>query len=65
MIYFNFIKDIGNLEERKVLQETVNGLLVSTVYSSDYGFETAICDPQPRPVERYGDNIEEAYGIER
>lgn len=51
---FEFLKDIGNYESRKLGRTTVNGLTVSTAYTSDEGYETAIIDENGvHPVERY------------
>lgn len=51
---FEFIKDYGNYETRKVGKDSVNGLEISTAYSSDEGYETALIDENGvHPVERY------------
>lgn len=48
------MKNSGTYESRKVGLDTVNGLEVSTVYSSDEGYETAIIDTEKiYCVERY------------
>lgn len=53
---FEFLKDLNNYESRKVARDEVNGLEVSTAYTSDYGYETAILDQNgAHPVERYLD----------
>lgn len=50
----------GNYENRKVDKTLVNGLIVSTVWTTDMGYETALIDKNKvYPVERYAD-IEEA-----
>ena len=53
---FEFMQDIDNYESRKVDRtELKNGLIVSTAWSSDEGYETAIIDTNGvHPVERYG-----------
>jgi hypothetical protein len=57
--------DFGNLDTRRVAVTPVgdNGAVVSTVFTSDMGFETALCnsvrphgDEVVHPVERYGMN---------
>jgi hypothetical protein len=48
---------MGNYEDRKVDRtELQNGVEVSTCYTTDYGFETALIGTsgQVFPVERYG-----------
>lgn len=51
---FRSFQDADNYEQRKVALDKVNGLDVSTVYSSDMGYETALCDKNgAHPVERY------------
>lgn len=52
---FEFINDIINYETRKIARDTTNsGLEVSTVYTSDEGYETALIDKNGvHPVERY------------
>lgn len=48
-------QDMFNYESRKVGRDDVNGLSVSTCFTSDCGYETAILDVQgAHPVERYG-----------
>lgn len=58
---FEFVNDLGNYESRKVSRDELeNGLTVSTAYTSDEGYETAILDSDgAHPVERY-DTKEEA-----
>ena len=57
---FEFIKDIGNYDSRKVSRTKVNGVIVSTAYTSDEGYETAIMDVNGvHPVQRY-ESIEDA-----
>lgn len=54
MALFDFLKDIGNYETRKVSRDDVAGLTVSTAFTSDAGYETAILDKNGvHPVERY------------
>ena len=52
---FEFLKDINNYDERKVAKTEVGTCKVSTVYTSDEGYETAIIDAEGEvhPVERY------------
>ena len=51
---FEFLQDINNYEERKVARDEVCGVEVSTVYTSDEGYETALCDANGvHPVQRY------------
>lgn len=52
--------DMDNYEERKVARtEKKNGITVSTAYTSDCGYETALIDDNGvHPVERYGDGRE-------
>ena len=50
----------GNYDSRKVGKDAVNGLVVSTCYTTDMGYETAILDcNNTYPVERY-DSKEDA-----
>lgn len=51
---FGFFKDAFNYEQRCVGRTEVNGLEVSTAYTSDEGYETALLDANgAHPVERY------------
>lgn len=51
---FSFLQDMGNYESRKVGRMEVNGVIVSTAFTSDEGYETALCDANgAHPVERY------------
>jgi hypothetical protein len=46
--------DAPNYDERKVARDEVEGLIVSTAFTSDEGYETAILDEGgTHPVERY------------
>ena len=57
------MSDAGNYRERKVDRTTVKGLIVSTAYSSDCGYETAIIDTvKVHPVERYSNKNEAIIG---
>lgn len=59
---FSFLKDIGNYESRKVGRDEIRGFVVSTAFTSDEGFETAIGDANGfHPVERYSSK-EDAIG---
>lgn len=51
----DFIWDIGNYEDRKVNNEEIDGITISTAWTSDEGYETALCDATDKfyPVERY------------
>jgi len=53
---FDFLLDANNYESRKVARDTSKcGIIVSTAYTSDEGFETALIDDSDvYPVERYG-----------
>jgi hypothetical protein len=51
---FEFLKDIGNYESRKVSRTEVNGVVVSTACTNYEGYKTAIIDENSiYPVERY------------
>ncbi len=51
---FLFLQDAGNYESRMVGRTEVSGLIVSTCFTSDCGYETAILDKVgAHPVERY------------
>ena len=53
---FTFLNDMNNYESRVVKNTKINnGLIVDTAYTSDEGYETAICDASKHwhPVERY------------
>lgn len=54
---FNLLKSyemIGNLEERKIERTEVDGYTISTVWTNDMGYETAIGqNDEWHPVERY------------
>jgi hypothetical protein len=55
------LNDGGNYEQRKLGRVDVNGLTVSTCYTSDMGYETAILDDNGvYPVERYSS---QAYAV--
>ena len=63
---FEFLNDICNYESRKVARTEVNGVTVSTVYSSDEGYETAILDENGvYPVERYPSKEDAQLGHEK
>lgn len=63
---FSFVKDIGNYEDRKVARtnhEDNKGIGVSTAYSSDEGYETALLDKNGvHPVERYENKSDAEIG---
>lgn len=51
---FDFFLDAMNYEARKVGRDEVSGLIISTCYTTDEGYETAIVDNNGTyPVERY------------
>ena len=56
--------DADNYEDRKVAKTRKrNGITVSTAYSSDCGYETALFDENGiHPVERYKDRDEAEVG---
>ena len=48
--------DMGNYDSRKVARDDVKGITVSTAYTTDCGYETALLDKNGvHPVERYAD----------
>jgi hypothetical protein len=58
-MFLNFLQDAFNYESRKVGRldpEENNGIGVSTAFTSDEGYETALLDANGvHPVERYTD----------
>lgn len=63
---FDFLKDIGTYEERKIGKDDVDGLIVSTAFTSDEGYETAIGDTDGfHPVERYVSKKEAISGHQK
>ena len=58
-MWFDFLKDIDTTyEERKLDRTEVNNFIVSTAYTADEGFETAIIDKNgTHPVERYSNEV--------
>ena len=52
---FSFLADIGNYQSRKVARDvSKSGIEVSTAFTSDEGYETALLDDNGvHPVERY------------
>lgn len=63
MINFNFLKDAGNYDQRKIGRTEVNGLTVSTAYTSDEGYETALIDKNGiHPIERYSSRSKAEIG---
>lgn len=69
MFNFNFLADAGNYEDRKVARveaEDNYGVGVSTCWTSDEGYETALIDANGViPVERYGSKKEAIAGHEK
>jgi len=64
---FEFLNDIGNYSQRVVARhDREDGITVSTVYSSDEGYETALLDVNGTyPVERYETKEQAASGHEK
>jgi hypothetical protein len=63
---FDFLNDMGTYEDRKIGREYVDGLTVSTAFTSDEGYETAIGDSEGfHPVERYDSKGEAISGHEK
>ena len=51
---FDFLLDIGNYDQRKVGVDNISGITISTVLTSDEGYETAVIDNNGvHPVQRY------------
>jgi len=53
---FGFLEDIGNYKDRCVARfdSDDNGVGVSTAFTSDEGYETALlCGDEVHPIERY------------
>ena len=61
---FEFFNDFGNYESRKIARDTSDcGIEVSTCYTSDEGYETALIDANDvHPVERYNNREEAEQG---
>lgn len=61
---FSFLQDMGNYESRKVGRDTSkSGIEVSTAYTSDEGYKTALLDSKDvHPVERYASRDEAEKG---
>ena len=61
---FSFFNDIDNYESRKINLSSIGGLEISTVWTSDEGYETAIIDAngEVSPVQRYPDKEEAEEG---
>jgi hypothetical protein len=68
-VFIDFFNDVGNYESRKVARvdpEDNGGIGVSTAYTSDEGFETALLDANGvHPVERYKGRIAAKAGHEK
>lgn len=63
---FDFLNHIDDYEERKVGKTEIGKLTISTVYTSDEGYETAILDDNGAyPVERYETKKEAERGHKR
>jgi hypothetical protein len=69
MFNFSFLNDNGNYNARKVgrlEREENGGIGVSTAYTSDEGYETALLDANgAHPVERYKDEEKALLGHEK
>lgn len=62
---FATILDYNNYESRKVNRTNINAYTIDTVYTSDYGYETAIWKDDSDDmaiVERYADKDEAIEG---
>ena len=61
---FSFLNDVGNFEQRNVRRTKIGNCTISTVWTSDEGYETAIGDAEDHfhPVERYGSREEAIKG---
>lgn len=68
-MFFDFLNDIGNYEQRKIgciRSEDNGGIGVSTAYTSDEGYETALGDANGiHPVERYDTREDAVNGHEK
>lgn len=63
---FDFLLDAGNYESRKIGRDLVAGITVSTAYTSDESYETALIDSNGvHPVERYSGISEANLGHAR
>ena len=57
---------MSNYKSRKVGRTEVNGIIVSTAYTNDEGYETAILDAKNAyPVERYKTKEDAEKGHEK
>ena len=62
---FAAMSDYDNYESRKVNRTDINGYTIDTVYTSDYGYETAIWKNDSDGmaiVERYANKIDAVEG---
>ena len=60
---FEFLKDIGNYQDRVIGRDDINGITISTAFTSDEGFETALVDSKGvHPIERYSSKEEAIVG---
>lgn len=63
---FEFINHIGNYDTRKLGRTDVKGVTVSTAFTLDECYETAILDANGvHPVERYNSKSEAEAGHEK
>ena len=57
---------MGNYEERKTGRDEIDGFIISTCWTTDEGFETAIIDKNKvHVVERYSNENEAGKGHEK
>ena len=60
----DFLQDAGNYQSRKVADKVwIKGIGISTTYTSDEGYETALLDDNgAHPVQRYSNKDESIKG---
>lgn len=62
----SLMNDLGNYGARKVARTQLQGFTISTAFTSDEGFETAVLDKNgAHPVERYDDKHDAIAGHDR
>lgn len=60
------LSDVDEYEDRKVASDDVGGVRVSTAWTSDFGYETALCDRNGcHPVARYASREKALQGHAR
>lgn len=64
LLQFGIVGQSAPLSERKVARDKVDGFTISTAYTEDQGYETAIGDTHGNyhPVERYDTKQEAVKG---